>query len=407
MVSENLKKLFSELDQKNIQYVILRGYESVDEIEKGKDIDIYVEKKDKTECENLLHSLGWKKPKINANMYPHVQYYYFGEERIYKLDVVYDIFFGRECYHYSKTDPLLRNRKKSEVGYIPETTEALEMLIYHIAYDKNEISGHNWKRFLCETENYKKRKKTSEFLDEIVCAADQAEYADKTELLKKWKEIIKKYENCCVDGKMKFCDIRKSYVKFKGHVRSLSVRLKRKDMVFVGVDGSGKSTIINKISAELPERTTVQYMGCRDYDNQKISMENGGITNLFRVYVQMWKRYWKNRFQYGKIILFDRWPYEIFINSSGYKRKIYRVLYRCLFPKPKRMVYMYCSETCSFRRKDDITDEQQFCKMKQRFDAFYLNQRNVIGFDTEKKGTEELYREIWKLIKEEYYDILM
>ncbi|MBS1335565.1 MAG: hypothetical protein HP054_07950 [Blautia sp.] len=45
--------------------------------------------------------------------------------------------------------------------------------------------------------------------------------------------------------------------------------------------------------------------------------------------------------------------------------------------------------------------------MKQRFDAFYLNQRNVIGFDTEKKGTEELYREIWKLIKEEYYDILM
>jgi thymidylate kinase len=171
----------------------------------------------------------------------------------------------------------------------------------------------------------------------------------------------------------------------------------KKTIAILGVDGTGKSTVIDKLSNKLYDRCFVQYMGYRSFENPKIEMiqkktDRTRWDTLYRIwliYLCYWKRY-NNAVNSEKIVLFDRYVHEIYINAKGFYRLLYTFLYKYLYPKPKRIVYLYCSSEISFKRKSDILDPAAFKAMKKRFDDIFLNNKDCLCLNTEKQTADEI-----------------
>ena len=180
--------------------------------------------------------------------------------------------------------------------------------------------------------------------------------------------------------------------------------MRKKTIAILGVDGSGKSTAINNLSKKYGERCTITYMGYTRFEDTSIEELKGkrfvGPLYIYRIYRCFWRRY-LNATRTDKVALFDRYVHEIFINASGKYKYINILLYKYLFPKPKKMVYLYCSVEESLKRKKDIINADAFRNMKKRFDLFFLKRKGVLCLDTELLSEKEITERISQFIDNE------
>ena len=104
-------------------------------------------------------------------------------------------------------------------------------------------------------------------------------------------------------------------------------------------------------------------------------------------------RYLKNRFS-SKTVIYDRYVDEAYINSRGIKQFLCIIMYRFLFPKPKKVFYLHCSTDTSFKRKNDILDKKAFIDMKDRFDKKFLNTKGIIDLSSDELSLSEIIDEV-------------
>ena len=182
----------------------------------------------------------------------------------------------------------------------------------------------------------------------------------------------------------------------------------------VGVDGSGKSTTVYNLEQILIPHVKIQYMGFKDWELKFVRnhFENTKDTKIYKlqsiiyVYIEMWYRYIKSRFS-RKLVIYDRFVDEAYINASGLSKKIYTILYKYLFPKPKQYIYLYCDLDTSLSRKDDILDKEQFRNMKDRFDLIFLNKEMIPCYSSDELSTEMILADIIKLLNRKYQKFLI
>jgi len=185
--------------------------------------------------------------------------------------------------------------------------------------------------------------------------------------------------------------------------------MKAKTIAIIGVDGAGKSTVIQNLKQLLKDECVVQYMGSRSYEDAKLvkllcqtSMTK--VEFLYSIWLRyrcFWKRY-KQAVASGKIVLFDRSVDEIYINSSGVFKLMYTVLYKYMFPSPSSLIYLHCSAEASLRRKDDIPDPDVFRAKKARFDRCFLNNPKCLCLNSEEHNPQELTKLVYNYIVEHY-----
>ena len=190
----------------------------------------------------------------------------------------------------------------------------------------------------------------------------------------------------------------------------------------VGVDGTGKSTMVAKLHKALGEAgSCVQYMGGRLWEtniakkyrsgNLPHGIKNSIMCRLSLLY-EMYHRVKKHR-HCNKIIIFDRYVDEQILLREQKTHNIYdkffvyiyKLFLRKLFYQPDITFYLTCPLHTSIERKDDITSEETIERLNQNkklLDAYYKSKPNVIIIDTADKSLEHTFQEILRNIPQEF-----
>lgn len=183
--------------------------------------------------------------------------------------------------------------------------------------------------------------------------------------------------------------------------------MNKRTIAILGVDGSGKSTAVELVGNHYGDDCVVVYMGFRRFEDPRIEQlqkkENRNIIDNLRVLLLTYRCFWlryNNALKKKKLVLFDRYTHEGYINASGRFKGLRVLLFRYLFPKPSKMVYLHCSVEESLMRKDDITNKEIFIAMKKRFDDFFFQRDGVLCLDSGILGREDIANSIIKFIDE-------
>lgn len=181
--------------------------------------------------------------------------------------------------------------------------------------------------------------------------------------------------------------------------------MRRKTIAILGVDGSGKSTVVSNLQKVFGDECIITYMGYKDFEDPKIEELKGRRFSTFLVMCRIYRCFWHryiNAVRANKIAIFDRYVHEIFLNANNSRKWLNTLLYKYLFPKPSITVYLYCPVKESLKRKNDIPDVEVFTIMKERFDAYLINRKNVLCLDTGELAADEITNRITNFINQSF-----
>lgn len=181
-----------------------------------------------------------------------------------------------------------------------------------------------------------------------------------------------------------------------------------KSISIVGVDGAGKSSIIEKLGQTLgEEKVCVQYMGARLWETSfaKKYHENKSkhtiISPLLVIVSFIYEMFHRvNKYKgCGKLVVFDRYVDEQILlrkGKAGFKKElqyfIFKLFLGVVFHKPNLYFYLTCPIEVSVSRKNDITTEKEIEGLKSNktmLDGYYLHHINTTVIDTSKYSQGE------------------
>jgi thymidylate kinase len=174
----------------------------------------------------------------------------------------------------------------------------------------------------------------------------------------------------------------------------------------LGLDGTGKSTLVEGIHRALARKPGRQYMGEKSWETRAAAWaltdrgsRRGPWTRLLApliLYGEMWYRYLHASARAG-VVVFDRYPAELFLRRKGPRRLIYRLLFNTLFPQPRHRFYLTCSIGTCASRKEDLREpeiEARLAVRKRQFDHYFSRRSGVVVIDTELVDREEALRAV-------------
>lgn len=182
-------------------------------------------------------------------------------------------------------------------------------------------------------------------------------------------------------------------------------RVHRFSVAVVGVDGTGKSTLVESLGRYYGDRAYVQYMGFRSHTTLPARLFElaHGLHPLFRrlhlytiLYMLSSWHEMRHRLrcafrQKDKLILLDRYAWEANDNAvSPFALRLSDFLFHRHFPSPGGLIYLHCPVEQSLQRKDDILDIEWFVKMKEKTDRNYMDRPDTLTIDTSANTPEQV-----------------
>lgn len=385
-------EIFKKLNDAEINYFILRDFKTIERICNTLDIDIYASKRQKKNIDLILRKNNWHTSRINDNKYPHKQYCKIISGKLYKLDIVYGLAYGKQNLVLREKLNLQQN---NYVGNIKVATgkTALKTMLLHIIFDKEQLSEKNYNVLL---DIYKMSSKDSDDIFSSIATEILKNEIRKTNAnIQKYKKLLRPLLKCYYINNF-FITIR---IKTASILKKIYTHMTKRSIAITGVDGAGKSTAINYVKKIYGDRSAIVYMGEKSFRSKhlekllkqpKLNLAQKTLKTFLYANEQFY-RYYKYRFT-DKIVLFDRYVDDIFINSGQKGKPINTILYNFLFPEPSIKFYLYCNVKTSFSRKDDIIDKDQFIKMKKRFDDYYLAKKQTVSICTDAADENDVIR---------------
>ncbi len=181
------------------------------------------------------------------------------------------------------------------------------------------------------------------------------------------------------------------------------MKIKYNSICVVGVDGTGKSTIVKMIADMFGnEAAVVQYMGQKNWETgiAKFFAEHPlkviRIVRPIAIIVEYYYRVYKHNGS-KKIVIFDRYVDEVMISlrdevelKKRIAARIYKFFLGNRFYHPTITFYLTCDVEISLSRKDDINSYEQIevlKKMKGKLDEYY--KKKIIVINTGLNSTED------------------
>tara|TARA_Y100000589_G_scaffold151522_1_gene144485 strand:- start:2382 stop:3599 length:1218 start_codon:yes stop_codon:yes gene_type:complete len=358
-----MKSLFintlKELSNNNINYALLRKpYNWVNTV----DLDIIVEKSIK--IDSKLNKLGYSK-KCNSNTF--IKYDFDYGKWIY-IDINDPLKFG--CYYADKSffEELLKTKYLDQEGiYRISTTYEGILYLLHSAIDKGIISSKY--RYLIYENHINKS-----FL---------IKYNDQVNLFQIYQYLLILRDNPKRERYV-IRNIRKKFIKinldfiFRKFVRLKNFLKGPRPIVFLGPDGSGKSTLVNILKDLRFPNIKLIYMGpLRESEMNKLLFK---ITSLIHIkrekyqkksflgivirvfwyslcYLDLSLRVWSKNFYVssGGVLICDRYACDIFFRQQN---NLIKIIFLNFFLRPRFVFLCVGNPQKIFSRKPEIPINQ-------------------------------------------------
>jgi thymidylate kinase len=411
-----LIELFSELNKKNINYVVLRGYETLPH-EINHDIDLAVLENELAKMVSILIEI--------SNKYEYKKVFESKRKDFYQLYIYnvknghcvkFDLWtnFTYKGLEYIKMDSILKNIKfHNNIKVLKDDVEVLLSFLkeflhngkirkdkYKILKEKLNIYG-----FYDENSLYIGNDNIQEFSSYFEKQKFDLQY-EKGQFIKKlfFKNI--KYNGFIKTFNSVF-DYLYKYIKDKLKKKSFFI-------VLIGPDGSGKTTLSKMLIDEINAKTSCfskayyihgrfgilanlsRLIGKKENTNemkfeqilkdQKIKKYSQSRISIYMIYylfdyILGSLVLLKNRFS-NTLIVADRYFYDYFYQNEFKKYpKILKFFYAIFAPKPDLLIYLKANPKDIFNRKPELTVElliEQQKNIENIFEYKYLFKKNVI-----------------------------
>lgn len=169
-----------------------------------------------------------------------------------------------------------------------------------------------------------------------------------------------------------------------------------KTIAILGMDGTGKSTILKEFSDKQQSIYSTQYMGMKEWETKiaKLKYEKNKfryLPGIGVIWIELIFRYFKSSLKRKKII-FDRYPLEMQNDFKGLKKIMFKIFLVYLFPRPDKIIYLKCSVKTSLSRKDDIDNVDEFRIRKNNLEKKIILKLKCLEIDTEKNNIENVLK---------------
>lgn len=416
-----IDRFFSKLNEDLICYAILRNYSKLPQIS-GDDIDIFIDNNNLNKFINLylssvINTLGWSyKLKYSKEGFISIVCFSVNDDTLETLQLDFFNAFDWRGIAYLDVDYI----KKSIQDYNQFRVVSIgsELAITSI----KEILGYGFLR-----KKHEKRFKDYfyENKQDFILAISPNYRSKFDDLFSNWitnansdcnKVISKAIKNTLIVNN----PVRFLYFSFIALTTIFSKIFRKKHMiVFLGPDGSGKTTLINNYSKAIdrffPDNIRIYHRRYgllpelktnRGLSSMKGKIKSGENKKIKRTFVSLLATMFvvlyytfefflaniivfKNRFK-GSLVLFDRYYFDHFLQPSS-RDLIYPVRKLLLFfvSKPTTIVHLKASSVEIYKRKKDLP-EKEIEIQNTYINNLLKDYNNVIELDSVKSNEKEL-----------------
>ena len=390
-MQELLLHVFHTIEQANIRYCVLRGYEELEEIEDGGDVDLLVQADQLEHFREVLAQLEF----VMLPVWGHAPHLFFvaydqSADRWLKLDVVTTVAFGKPIHaiQTSLANTCLDRRRRREPTFVLSAEDELLTLLLHCALDKGMFAPHRRARIQALRHEVTDARYLGEQLhaswspemswQRLAGLIDGERWADllaESAAVAAW---LARSQQLGVLGRRFGRRLLRKLDRFAGALqpRSLTVAL-------LAPDGGGKTTLVTELARRsfLPSRyiymgsnieastvglPTTRWIQARSKrPKQAGQMPAWALARGLRFVNNMaeqWYRYGTSYYHIirGRLLLFDRYVYDGQLDASrkrSLKTRARRWLLSAAAPKPDLVVFLDAPGELLFARKGEHSPE--------------------------------------------------
>jgi thymidylate kinase len=386
-MNKALAALFNRLHDNKIKYFLLTDFECD---LNSSDLDLFVHSHCRYHFEDTLIKLGWYKRKEPTHHYNH-NFYYSPDSDIY-LDVKYALSFANghnECFTYKYTDQALGKAiKNAKDVYRPAGIDAILLYAAHLAYkERGKLEKKHEVYLLNYLELYRRELADGELqvADKIAAWQESAFYSDLSSL----KQIVEP----CFSYEQKQMVRKRKRLNYGYGI----------NILFLGTDGAGKTTLIEAVNNKLNLKTKKLYLGMGEsgwssgiikkmYKYKFKTRVIDRLYKLFKLFVMLPSEFLlriipvKVRAKYS-VVLIDRFPGFVFLDDTSVRKRVYQAV----LPKPDLVFFLYADPEELVKRKPaEINLERSRADIiKFQEVAKVISDNKYIGIDTSRLSITE------------------
>jgi len=401
---EIIENLFKKLRKRNISYVVISNY--FYKKQRGGDIDLYVPIESKSIFLKTIESLGFQQRKKPSMLPNHNFYIFFNGFISIVLDVKHDLSFymPNGCiWIYKSLLEVIPNRQKIEESFRPKGFDAIILYIAHcISLEKKVLEKRHLDNLKFYIKKFRNEVNDREELRIVENLFSSIHDIGLMEFTKELSKILKQ-----------FFIIKKRFIwwyKFKNSFRFGSGF----KILFLGADGTGKTTLVRKLKEKLPFSNRILYLGMG---------KDGWLMKWIQKYQKFCNdNYWAGRLRFIIIFTWLFLPLELFLRQlkisfhskyanvlidrfPGYPfltGKVLKWLYRHLLPKPDLIILLGGDpESIATRKPTEVSkgrvelEHRKWIKVAKE-----INTSHVLKLDTVDNDLNKCLEKILLTIKD-------
>jgi thymidylate kinase len=375
-----LRTVFFTLNQANIEYCLLRGYDELCEGQKQEDIDLLVQQRDLIRMQQVLRPLGFVL--IDRwGQQPHV--FFVGYDPVadawIKLDVVTELVYGspvpflrtelaKSCFN--------RRRKKNDI-YVLSAEDEYVTVMLHCLLDKGKIRPRYQKRLAVLLDEIQDRRYLSTLFEQVFPPTIPPSSIEEHIRNGRWDALLE----LRLPVVTALAKVDPFGVRFRRIVRPLqrfldrrtrSLRTKGVAVALLAPDGAGKTTLAMTLKDRffLPGRyiymgsnltsTTLALPSTRWLAQIQGRLPNRVLRPLQAINslldMALRSRIGSYHRARGRLVIFDRFLARVMVRDrqsvAGYKR-LQHWLIRKLCPMPDLVIFLDAPTDVLYERKPD------------------------------------------------------
>lgn len=413
-LSGQLLSLFAALEQRQVNYCLLRDGDDLGRLAQTDEIDLLIDEAQLS----LFREIAEEHDFVRLPALGHAPHHFFltydvERERWLKLDVVTRLTYGRpiRALHTDLATSCLQRREQRGPIYIPSSEDEIVTLLLHCVLDKGRFDPARRRRLvqlrheISDQEYVISQLSTNGF--SRLTWARLAELIDGGD----WQTLIS-YENDVAARIAEDDRLGTMYRRLRGRLLQKLNRWAgfwRRHVPMVALlapDGAGKTTLAAGIEASSYFPTRSIYMGLYQNEESRPGYARVPGLGLFSRLLTQWRRYLKARYHQGRsrLVIFDRYTYDAALSPRrdlDPLRKFRRWLLANACPAPELVIILDAPGAVLHARKGEHTPQ---VLEKQRQDYLQIGETlpRAMVLDA-RQNSDAVRREalslIWRQIK--------